>query len=200
MAVQEIIESFGQGKTGNCVSIACIKAGIAKWGEDQVFQNFKGSLANGADVIMRDGFSTIIRPHDFTQAKKMSKFVKLQNADMYNWAEIYFAAMAKRVLVESGFDARGLFLNKFKRAIKSLNNGDDYMEGIHWIGFNKSCRKKNTLADIDYNNPVVAASPKHCFFIYQGFYDRYGTATPITKLETERSVAFRAVKYFVEIV
>lgn len=176
MTSKEIITSFRQGGTGNCVSIAVIKAGIQVFGLGKVVF-FIPSNDDGYTFKMRDGFEGMLTSSEISEAKAGSKFLILNNEQVFNYANLCFAAMAKRALEDRNEDA-----STFQEAIASLNNGEYFYYGADWIGLRHHKRALG-LKYIWSNKGVVGASAKHCFFCSEGLVDDYGIPNPINWLE-----------------
>ena len=72
MTTSEIIKSFRQGGTGNCVSIAVIKAGIQVFGLDKVVY-FEHTTNEENSFTMRDGFEGVLTKSEILEANSSSK-------------------------------------------------------------------------------------------------------------------------------
>lgn len=184
MNSEDIIKAFRQGGTGNCVSIAVIKAGIEVFGIGNVIY-FKDSGKGGYSFIMRDGFEAELSAGEVEQAIMGSKFILLQNKEVFDYANLCFAAMAKRALSEENE-----FAKTYQQAIESLNNGEYYFLGADWIGL-KHFKRETGLKFIWNTTGVIGASPKHCFFCSGGVVDDYGTPNPINWIERLKYKLFR---------
>jgi hypothetical protein len=176
MTTRELIEAFKQGGTGNCVSIAIIKASIQVFGLDNVVQ-FEEDQNGDTQFIMRDGFEGKLTVQELAQAKTTSKFVAGKNSNIYEYAVKCFAAMAKKAQEDANEDS-----STFSEAIDSLNNGEYWHKGPYWLGV------QNFKRDIGFkyifgNIGVVGASRKHCFFCSEGIEDDYGTPNRIRLIE-----------------
>jgi hypothetical protein len=176
MTTSEIIKSFRQGGTGNCVSIAVIKAAIQVFGADKVV-HFQPSEDDGFAFTMRDGFEAMLTKSEIVEARSSSKFLSLENESIYTCANLCFASMSKRALLEENENA-----SSFTEAIATLNNGEYYYLGADWLGL-KHHKRALGLKYIWNNIGVVGASPKHCFFCSEGIVDDYGAPNRINWLE-----------------
>lgn len=164
----EIIQSFRQGGTGNCVSIAIIKAGIEILGLNKIFHHQEKD--GGFEFMMRDGFEGKVSEEEWSKAKAGSRFIPLQNEEVYNYANTCFAAMAKRAMIEGNDDIPN---PTYDQAIETLNDGEYYLHGTNWLGLRHNYR--NVGRKYARNNPgCVGASKKHCFYVSNGFEDEYG--------------------------
>ncbi len=176
MTTSEIIKSFKQGGTGNCVSIAIIKAGIQVFGINKVV-TFHSDGNNGYHFTMRDGFESTVNKSEIDAAQTGSKFISLENREVFDYANLCFAAMAKRAFEEQNEESK-----TYQEAIDSLNNGEYYYLGADWLGL-RHHKRAIGLKYVLSNIGVVGASPKHCFFCSEGIVDSYGVPNPINWLE-----------------
>jgi hypothetical protein len=178
MTTNEIITAFRQGGTGNCVSIAVIKAGLEVFGMDKIFHaTWKNNTTLA--ITMRDGFEVTLSPDDIRAAVRGSRFIKLESQEVFNYANVCFAAMAKRAQTEKNDDFGPM---SFEQAIQTLNDGEYYTEGPNWLGLRHHTRNIGRKYIFHYPG-VIGASRKHCFFVSYGMEDNYGVADPITGLE-----------------
>ena len=171
-----MIRAFRQGKRGNCVSIAVIKAAMAHYGPDNIFTNVTALSGGRHKILMRDGFETLVRPHEIDKATRHSRFLKGKDEDLREKAYFYFAAMAKRVLVEGEIDVF-LGTRTLRGALRSLNNGENYTEGFKWLGLTPFT-KEIPLDQIDAHENLVGVSRGHCYYITKGVLDNYGKPLP----------------------
>lgn len=176
MKTSEIITSFKQGGTGNCVSIAVIKAGIQIFGVDKVV-HFERTPENGYSFTMRDGFEGTLTAGEIIQVAEGSEFLLLENKEVLEYANLCFASMAKRALSEEHEGARTIL-----DAVESLNNGEYYYLGADWLGLRHHKRPVG-LKYIWNNIGVVGASRGHCFFCSEGLVDDYGIPNRISLID-----------------
>lgn len=166
---ESYITAFHQGGTGNCVSIAAIKAAMARFGPDGIFASTTRSGA-GYDVVMRDGYKVRVTDAELKTASDKS-CISGSNAALVQKANLTFAAMAKRAQEEGNDGRRNM---SFAQACGSLNDGESYIEGPKWLGIQKYVRTIDP-DDMDKYPAVVAASKKHCVFGSGKYIDHYGT-------------------------
>lgn len=186
METKDIITSFRQGGTGNCVSIAVIKAAIQVFGLGKVIY-FQQDEDKQYMFTMRDGFENTLTEAEIEAATEGSKFILLNNKEVFTYANFCFAAMVKRVLIEEHEGA-----STYAEAIEALNNGEYYYLGADWIGL-RHYKRAVGLRYIWSNIGVVGASPKHCFFCSEGIKDNYGIPDKINWLER---LAYRFFHYY----
>ena len=160
--------AFKQGGTGNCVSVAAIKAAMAKFGPDKVFKSVTRS-GNGYDVTMRDGVRVKVSDAELSTASRLSRFSG-KDAGLLRKANLLYAAMANRAQLQGNDGRKNM---SFERACQSLNDGESYLEGARWLGLKDHVRKINPR-DLDKYTAVVTASAKHAMFASSGYVDHYG--------------------------
>lgn len=182
---KDLIEAFKQGGTGNCVSIAIIKASIEIFGLDGVF-SYNWNNQN-CHVIMRDGFELTFTPEEHATGANASRFVLLENKEVFDFANLAFTAMVKRAQIE-GNDGNDNM--SFEEAIDSLNKGELYLEGPHWLGVRQHMRSVGRKYIWQYRG-VIGASSKHCFFASEGLEDYYGRVDQLGRLERRFCKWFR---------
>lgn len=170
---REIIKAFRQGGTGNCVSIAIIKASIEIFGLENVFQS--NWVENTCNIIMRDGFELSITKEELQIGIDNSRFIQLENKEIFDFANIAFTAMAKRAQMEDNDNQEDM---SFEEAIESLNKGEFYLEGPHWLGLRHHIRSSGRRYIWQYKG-IIGASRAHCFYVSKGLEDNYGKVDKI---------------------
>ena len=118
------ISAFKQGGTGNCVSVAAIKAAMARFGPDNVFKSVTRS-GNGYDVTMRDGVKVRVSDAELSTASRLSRLSGKDPAALRQ-ANLMYAVMANRAQLEGNDGRKNM---SFERACQSLNDGESYLEG-----------------------------------------------------------------------
>lgn len=161
--------AFKQGGTGNCVSVAAIKAAMAKFGPDNVFKSVTRS-GNGYDVTMRDGVKVRVSDAELATASRLSRFSG-KDPGVLRKANLMYAAMANRAQLEGNDGRRNM---SFERACQSLNDGESYLEGARWLGLKNHVRKISPR-NLDSYTAVVTASARHAMFASNGYVDHYGS-------------------------
>ena len=190
MTNREIITSFKQGGTGNCVTIAIIKAGIEIFGLYNIFHYQKNNEGDGFSFMMRDGIENTVTSEELDLARQGSKFTVLNNQEIFDYANICFAAMAKRAMIEGNDDMEN---PSYQQAIGTLNNGEYYLHGPNWIGLRHNYRYIGRK--YARNNPgCVGASKHHCFYVSNGLEDNYGRVDHIGLFERRFVHWFRITK------
>lgn len=165
-----IIGAFKQGGTGNCVSIAAIKAGMARFGPDGVAKEIKRS-GSGYEVLMRDGYKVSFTEAELKAASGYSEIKNLKDPALTLKANVLYTAMAKRAQKEGNDGWRNMTL---KQACTTLNNGENYLEGAKWLGLSQHVKQIPTR-DMDKYVATVVASAGHAMFASEGTLDHYGS-------------------------
>jgi len=169
---QTILAAFKQGGTGNCVSVAAIKAAMTTFGPEGVFSS-QTRVSGGVDVVMRDGVTVHVTEGELRKAPALSRFVG-SGGPLLDQATLMFAAMSKRALLEGNDNRR---FSSIEAAARSLNDGESYLEGAAWLGLS---RHMKTIGPDELSSypSAVAASKKHAVFASGGQIDRFGEAAP----------------------
>ena len=132
---KDLITGFKQGGTGNCVSIAVIKAGIEIFGINKVL--FHQKIENKFDISMRDGYRLKLSNEELEIAQNQSSFIQGTDIDILNYANFLFGAMAKRAQEENNDGNENM---TFEESTVTLNDGEYYLEGPHWLGLRHHIR------------------------------------------------------------
>lgn len=170
-AFQNQVSGFGQGQEGNCSAIAVIKAAMDKKGA--------GALAgvqaqgDGFSVTMRDGAQVSLTGAELSQARFAAN-LKGPNSPAKAYAELMYAAMAKRAQVEGHEGAR-----TFPQALGALANGDNPYASAHLAGLSNEIRPVDPMT-LGGQDGVVAWNDVHAMFVnkdpnFGHVADRYGS-------------------------
>jgi hypothetical protein len=173
----DLMGSWGQGKEGNCSSVATIKAAMDKYGSN-VFDKTEGSPEEGYKLTMKDGTKVSLSPEELQTAKRMDNFEGSGQARDY--ADLAYAAMAKRALNE-GHEGS----TTYARACHSLNNGEDPLYSAHALGLDNNVVPL-TANGLENADSAVGWSDTHAVYVDQGYVDHYGTATEYNGSDTNR--------------
>lgn len=185
---KELIKSFKQGGTGNCVSIAIIKAGIEIFGLNEIFQHEWDDIT--CKIVMRDGMRLEFSKEEFESCYELSKFKLLNNKEVFDYAVLCYASMVKRAQLEENDNIPNL---TFLGAVETLNKGEYYLEGPHWLGLRHNTRSIGRKYIWQYKG-VIGASRKHCFFASKGYEDDYGRIDRIGVTERRFCKWFRVTE------
>ncbi|RZJ91667.1 MAG: hypothetical protein EOO60_07680 [Hymenobacter sp.] len=176
MKTEELITAFKQGGAGNCVSVAAIKAAIEVFGLGNVFVA-DSQVDGGLTITMRDGISIVLTVTELEYAKENSRFIMLDSQQVFEYATLCYAAMAKRVQQDEKEEKLS-----YAEAVADLNDGASYLQGPNWLGLRHHVRAVG-LKFIRQYDGVIGASSKHCFFASHKLADDYGRVDPIQWLE-----------------
>lgn len=170
---KDIITAFKQGGMSNCVAIAVIKAGMEVFGSNQLLL-LEVQSTGETRVTMRDGFQLHLTSQDIQLASQRSLFLRGTNQELLDYANLCFAAMAKRALLMKHEEVKS-----YEDALISLNNGENFSAGPEWLGLLPHCKpvERNEVHSLP---GIVCASKNHCFFVTYGWEDNYGTPDKIS--------------------
>ncbi len=185
MDTKDIIASFRQSETsGNCVTVAVIKASVEVFGLTGVFKTINRE-PDQTTVTQRDGITLTVTNEEFDLASSKSEFVLGGNKQLYDFANFAFAIMAKRAQRAHHEGAI-----TYEEAIDALLNGESYSKGPEWLGLEQYVQKIRKQ-DIWKFAGVVGASEKHCFLASFGWQDVYGKPDKISQFR----LWFNPLKY-----
>ncbi|WP_394546521.1 hypothetical protein [Pseudomonas fluorescens] len=137
-----IWSSFSQSPgTGNCTTIAAIKASMMQFGQKptDVFKDVK-QAGDGFDVQMRDGYQVHISQSELKQAAEQARF-QGDNPEVMTNANFMYAVSAKRAQKEDNDDYAG---QSYAAALKSLNDGEVLQEGLDRLGLRGLYRRSSS--------------------------------------------------------
>jgi|GEM_PF-6499563 len=182
----QILTGWKQGSTGNCVTIAAIKAAQTRFGpvladthnpERGIFKTAERTEQGGLKIEMRDGFKCEISAKELEIARTRSKFRLYKSNDkslLQNANEVY-AAAAKRAQVQ-GNDGYGPNKLSFERACTTLNNGEttaSVREQLGRVGLEDFTARVSRGSMKNYEAGLTY-TPGHAYFVTNGKRDYYG--------------------------
>ena len=134
-----IWSGFRQGKDGNCITVAAIKAAMMRFGQKptDIFSHVK-LAGDGYNVEMRDGFKLHLSKNELAQAAKRSDF-KGDGSAMLADATFLYAVSAKRAQIENN---DGYASKSYGHALTSINDSDNYRgDGLLRLGLRNHIRE-----------------------------------------------------------
>ena len=182
----QILTGWKQGSTGNCVTIAAIKAAQTRFGpvlsdpnnpKRGIFKTAERTDKGGLKIEMRDGFKCELSAKELKLASERSKFRLYKSKDkslLQNANEVY-AAAAKRAQIQ-GNDGYGPNKLSFDRACTTLNNGEttaNVREQLGRVGLKGFTAKVNRGSMKNYEAGLTY-TPGHAYFVTNGKRDYYG--------------------------
>jgi len=182
----EILNGWKQGSTGNCVTVAAIKAAQTRFGPELanandpnrgIFKSATRTENGGLNIEMRDGFKCNLSKSELAYARKSSRFNLYKSKDkalLQNAQEIY-AIAAKRAQVQ-GNDGYGANRMSYSRACSSLNNGENTQsvsEQLGRVGL-KNHTTRVRRGDLKNYKAALTYTPGHAYFVTEGKRDYYG--------------------------
>lgn len=170
--IADIFSAFYQGPTGNCVTVAAIKAAMARFGHSphQVFQKVT-RLDDGFEVVMRDNYPLKITDEELEEAKYGAGFetTKPGNA-VFTSAIFLFAVSAKRAQLENNDD---IAKRSFETAMATLNDGEFAGEGLLRLGL-KGHMVRTNIKELMRGAIGTIANNGHDLAVMGGYLDVYG--------------------------
>lgn len=177
-----LIEDFRQGevivsesfrkcsntvRTGNCASIALIKASLSAFGTlENIFKKIE--VKDSVMVTFNDGMLLSVSSSEIDIAKKLSGIVtKSDTSALYRSAIIIYALMAKRVLITE----RSSCISNFTNAIESLNSGYHTKDIYLLLGLKKTNIDLEKVAE---QRSVVIWCNTHASYASLGKQDFFG--------------------------
>ena len=168
---------FRQGVDGNCVTVSAIKAAMMKFGQSptDIYKTVE-KVAEGYNVVMRDGFPLTLTHSELYRAIRGSNFVGLTDPGMLKDAHFLFACSAKRAQLENN---DGLAGRSFEAAIRSLNDGEDEDrrrpgEGFMRLGLKEHMRRVPAHAFADKALIGMVNRRGHSVAVLEGCEEIYG--------------------------
>jgi hypothetical protein len=202
---KSVIESFAQGQTGNCGSIATIKAAIATYGTaENTFKTCK-RIGHQWVITMRDDFKLVLSDDEVRQAAAAGDLPWNGKPDSPDDAVLLFAAMAKRAQLSGndGIRARDM---TYATALDTLDDGETPTDGFEWLGLRYRSMSVGEYAD--YFNRFEGAGSNgdrsallvtvffkdglqvsaHGMFASDGIKDRYGHVESIWQTQPDEAL------------
>jgi thiol-disulfide isomerase/thioredoxin len=185
------IHAWKQGGTGNCASIACIKAATDAYGKEGVFDGVTKREDGGFDLKLQDGRSVSLTAKELETAKRYSQFHELGKGTDLEHAQLTYGAMAKNKQELMGY-------RSFESALSSLNDGENPRDAARWLGIPKDRIQELTSKGVAGQDSIVAWNNRHAVFVDRALgqggkeshqYDLYGRAMDYgsgSRLETRR--------------
>lgn len=181
---EELIKGFYQNGSGNCVSIATIKAAIMAFQTRPIIEIVHSNEEGILFRMLDNELEYHLLKENLQLVERMANFSG-KDLDLLPYAYFLFAAMAKRVEVE-GNDGHADIT--FAEAIDTLNDGELFTEGPYWLGLEEFViygpdRKfpANHKAKIFLlrQEAGIGKSPKHAWFSSNGTNDEHGIPSRI---------------------
>ena len=171
---EQIFTCFRQGNTGDCVSVALIKAAICVYGVNGVFKE-RPIDDSKTEVTLKNGKKYILTKDEFDMAKeamriKPSKYGGIP--EVMDYATRCFAVMAK---VKQDLDNIG----SFEFSLDKLSHGASGRKSFFKLGLENNVVMLDQAPDYKNICGGVAWTQKHVLFVCDGYMDRYGNKVPI---------------------
>ncbi len=174
-----IWSGFSQGKDGNCITVAAIKAAMMRFGQKptDIFNQVK-LTGDGYDVVMRDGFRLHLSRSELATAAQRSDFKGTDSAMLADACFLY-AASAKRAQWENN---DGYASRSFDAALYSINDGDsDRRDGLRRLGLSAHIRVtdvrtlgRGQLGVVTHGVPINGLMTGHSMAVINGQEEKWG--------------------------
>ncbi|MGY2402323.1 hypothetical protein [Pseudomonas sp. SDO5271_S396] len=175
----DIWGGFKQGPTDNCVTVAAIKAAMAKFGTNprDIYKEVI-SVGEGFKVTMRDGFPLMITNEELEEAKYGAGFeTGNDKGRLFLSAVFLFAVSAKRAQME---DNDGIGHHGFETAMGTLNDGESAGEGLLRLGL-KNHMVKTNVRELMQGAIGTIATDSHDMAVVDGYLESYGVRGRLTR-------------------
>jgi hypothetical protein len=176
-----IFNAFKQGPfsgTGNCASVAVIKATIDKYGTGNVFKIIKGVGNQTHFVKLKSGEEFSITEAEMNKAISSARFVQKDLTpaaiDIKTYADTCFAVICKNLQL----------IRKYKnieRAVYDLNDGFKVDSVAFILGVNTRHIRASRRV-ISASGSAVMYNVNHAAYTSNGLYDEAGGADGITRI------------------
>lgn len=163
----DIWGGFYQGVEGNCVTVSAIKAAITRFPEG-IYTSIN-KVADGFDVVMRDGYRVHLTDQELRQATAASNFAGSEPA-LLDYANFLYAVSAKRAQRENNDFRAG---ESYAAALETLNDGEYPGEALERLGLFGYIR--NSTAEALAQGAIgTLANGWHSVAVINGGLDLYG--------------------------
>ncbi|MEM6814183.1 MAG: hypothetical protein AAF600_07270 [Bacteroidota bacterium] len=185
---RRVLDSFKQGSqkgTGNCASIAVIKASIDRYGLGNVFKSVRDEKEKKYYVILKSGKELTLTFEEIKDAAKAARFVESNNTSLKLiklYADTCFAIIAKHIQVEQSFQTGPNNYSTFKEALDDLNNGFSTYTIAKSLGLEIE-RFKARPREIREKSGAVVYNVYHAVYSTYGIYDEAGDKDGVALIE-----------------
>lgn len=171
----KLFDSFKQGDTTNCASIAFIKAALNIYGLDQLF--LKERSNEGYKITLKNNEVIYLSDNEIKQAEISADFKILndrpESKEIKDYAVLCYAAMAK-------YKEKLEEYKTYAESLQDLEYGAQAKNIYKYLGFE---RGKNIMMlrrlGGKGNKGLVAWSPYHAVFACEGYMDYHGKKTEL---------------------
>ena len=215
------LQAFYQGQTGNCASVALIKAAIDRYGLGQVFDTIRtGSLVR---IKLRSGQELTVTDAERRQATGAAMFVRCDTtqtginrnslpsaeaAQIVQYANLCYAVMAKFIATYGEYDclrrdnttADPEPVASFTAALATLADGvcsDNVYRHLGLEVLNAKHVEFDPSLDLTHTPGVVVYSNKHAVMLWRKYFDFHGDWITRSRRGQCETAHFQAKFYFV---
>ena len=190
-----ILNAFKQGVidgSGNCASIALIKAAIDRYGVGNVFSSLRDASGERYFVILHSGKELMLTYEEIERAARKAKFTESSDPTVRAiklYADTCFAVMAKHLQVNQSLQADASKYDDFDKAIEDLNDGFFTPAIAEVLGL-RITPIKSTVRVIRRKSAAVVYNVYHAAYASYGIYDEASDSdgvAPIAKFRFKRA-------------
>ncbi|MDO7884233.1 hypothetical protein [Hymenobacter cheonanensis] len=215
------LQAFYQGQTGNCASVALIKAAIDRYGLGRVFDTTR--TGTSVNIRLRNGQLLTITDAERRQAGQAAMFVrndqsqpKPEGSDLpiaeatpiIQYANLCYAAMAKFIetygeygcLNRDNTTAEPTRAGNFQDALATLANGvcsDTIYRHLGLEVQNPLHAEFDPALDFTNSPGVLVYSPRHAVVLWRKYFDYHGDWVPRSNRGQCQTRRFKAQFYLV---
>jgi hypothetical protein len=135
---------------------------------NQVFNSVQQQPDGSTRVTMKDGKEISVSADELATARRMSQWRDQGGSSELEYAQLCYAAMAKRALQNRHEGAR-----TFAQACHSLNNGEEVRYPALLLGL-KNNIQRISLRNLSQYDAAVTWNGGHALFAQNGVIDGYG--------------------------
>jgi hypothetical protein len=192
------LQAFYQGQTGNCASVALIKAAIDRYGLGRVFDTIRTSTT--VNIKLRNGQFLTLTDAERKQAASAAQFVRndqskpkpvgsdlpiAEATPIIQYANLCYAVMAKFIATQGEYgclnrdntiSARTRVVG-FAAALATLANGvccDNVYKHLGLEVVNPQHVEFTTSLDFTHTPGVIVYSEKHAVALWRKYFDYHG--------------------------
>ena len=175
------ITAWRQTNTGNCASVATIKAAVDCYGKANVFDKITKNDDGNYDVILQNGRTVHVKSSEIDTVSRSSRFKEKGSGDDIRFSNFAFTVMAKENMRISGF-------RSLSSAVRDLNDGEYPPSCAKCLGIPSKQIEHLTNKSKADKDSIVAWNSAHAVMVDEvetngrarHLYDSYGTPKDYT--------------------
>src|ERR1043165_5575917 len=166
--ISGMVNCFKQGSKDNCEAIALIKASIAVFGTNKVFEE-KRLTGPSIAILLKNGAKDTLTLEELAEAERSADF-KLKDCKdkaTLDYAVKCYAVMAKEKQKQSGWAS-------YDQGLKYLENDAEVARIYLLLGLEKHVKPFDNYAYVENLCGIVAWNRKHAVYACNGVMDLHG--------------------------